>query len=606
MAVNIGPKIGIDGEAEYRKQISNIIQQAKTLDSEMRVVAASFDDATSAEDRATATNKVLTQQIEVQRQKVAALSDMLDKSAQKYGENDIKTLKWRQRVNEATAELYNLEKSASKAGAGVDDLGEGIKNSEKNSLDLGSALGQIADMLGIKLPSGADKAIDALGGIADSSGVKLPSGLQASINGFAGMDKAMLGTVAAAAGVVTAVVAIEKALIDLTLEQAVWAKEVSNVAAQINISTADYQQWDAVLKSVGFSMEQARGDLSQLAEKALDAANGVGEGAEMFGLLGVEVKNVDGSLKSQLQLFDEVYMALLEMEDVTQRNAIASALLSTTGEEALIPMLERYGNTLATVRDKSSIVSEDDIEKLTALSMAVTALDNEINVAKSTIAGQFAPSLQSAAEAGVGLVDSIATAFVESGIGELFGALLDIVTALSPLFDALLGVIGDGTGNVLTPLISILSTVADALAVIANIVAMLIELFRQFFALLQGDGFSTKKLDQYANNLNELFSLNNAAVNTVGALGGTGYWRGSVTSSAALQATDIPKGIHTEAGLQAYNRRLAEDQRIEDGQRMYGDQFNITIDAKNVKEINDVVRMAQNARINRRAGFVRG
>ena len=33
MAVNIGPKIGIDGEAEYRKQINQIIQQAKTLDS---------------------------------------------------------------------------------------------------------------------------------------------------------------------------------------------------------------------------------------------------------------------------------------------------------------------------------------------------------------------------------------------------------------------------------------------------------------------------------------------------------------------------------------------------------------------------------------------
>nr|DAU40171.1 MAG TPA: hypothetical protein [Caudoviricetes sp.] len=32
MAVNIGPKIGIDGEAEYRKQLNNIIEQAKTLD----------------------------------------------------------------------------------------------------------------------------------------------------------------------------------------------------------------------------------------------------------------------------------------------------------------------------------------------------------------------------------------------------------------------------------------------------------------------------------------------------------------------------------------------------------------------------------------------
>ena len=36
MAVNIGPKIGIEGEAEYRKQINGIIQQSKTLASQMK------------------------------------------------------------------------------------------------------------------------------------------------------------------------------------------------------------------------------------------------------------------------------------------------------------------------------------------------------------------------------------------------------------------------------------------------------------------------------------------------------------------------------------------------------------------------------------------
>ena len=36
MAVNIGPKIGIEGEAEYRKGIQNIINDAK-LDNEMQM-----------------------------------------------------------------------------------------------------------------------------------------------------------------------------------------------------------------------------------------------------------------------------------------------------------------------------------------------------------------------------------------------------------------------------------------------------------------------------------------------------------------------------------------------------------------------------------------
>ena len=35
MAVNIGPKIGVDGEAEYRRQINQIIQQSKTLESHL-------------------------------------------------------------------------------------------------------------------------------------------------------------------------------------------------------------------------------------------------------------------------------------------------------------------------------------------------------------------------------------------------------------------------------------------------------------------------------------------------------------------------------------------------------------------------------------------
>ena len=51
MAVNIGPRIGIDGEKEYRKSINDIIQQQKTLKSEMSAVSSSWDKNTSAMKR---------------------------------------------------------------------------------------------------------------------------------------------------------------------------------------------------------------------------------------------------------------------------------------------------------------------------------------------------------------------------------------------------------------------------------------------------------------------------------------------------------------------------------------------------------------------------
>ncbi len=51
MAVNIGPKIGIDGEKEYRKQINDLITQAKTFSAEMRELESDFNDSGSAMDK---------------------------------------------------------------------------------------------------------------------------------------------------------------------------------------------------------------------------------------------------------------------------------------------------------------------------------------------------------------------------------------------------------------------------------------------------------------------------------------------------------------------------------------------------------------------------
>ena len=59
MAVDIGPRIGIDGEAEFRKQINNLIQQQKTLASEMKAVTSAFDKNDKSQESLTAQAKVL-------------------------------------------------------------------------------------------------------------------------------------------------------------------------------------------------------------------------------------------------------------------------------------------------------------------------------------------------------------------------------------------------------------------------------------------------------------------------------------------------------------------------------------------------------------------
>ena len=140
MAVNIGPKIGVDGEAEYRRQINQIIQQSKTLESQMKLVASQFTAATSAEERNAKTSSVLSKQIDVQRERVKLLAEQTGKAAAKYGESDEKTQKWQQALNEATATLNKMQGELRNASSGVEELGDDMREGSEKALSFGDVL----------------------------------------------------------------------------------------------------------------------------------------------------------------------------------------------------------------------------------------------------------------------------------------------------------------------------------------------------------------------------------------------------------------------------------------------------------------------------------
>lgn len=127
MAVNIGPRIGVEGEEAYRAQMSQIIQQAKTLDSEMKAVTSSFTKNTKEQEKDAATTKVLTAQIENQQKRVQMLTEMVEKSTAATGEDSNATLKWKQALNEAQAELNRLSNAADDAGKKTSIFGDMLK-----------------------------------------------------------------------------------------------------------------------------------------------------------------------------------------------------------------------------------------------------------------------------------------------------------------------------------------------------------------------------------------------------------------------------------------------------------------------------------------------
>lgn len=140
MAANIGPKIGVDGEKEYRADINRIIQQAKTLDSEMRAVSASFGKSATAQEKASATAEILAKRIETQKERVKLLSDMVERSTQITDANSRSTLSWKEALNNAQAELNRLTVEQQEAAAETEDLGEAMDEAGEKGMTMGELL----------------------------------------------------------------------------------------------------------------------------------------------------------------------------------------------------------------------------------------------------------------------------------------------------------------------------------------------------------------------------------------------------------------------------------------------------------------------------------
>ena len=73
MADNFGLKIGIEGEKEFKKALSEINQSFKVLGSEMKLVSSQFDKNDKSVQALSARNTVLNKEIEAQKNKVEFL-----------------------------------------------------------------------------------------------------------------------------------------------------------------------------------------------------------------------------------------------------------------------------------------------------------------------------------------------------------------------------------------------------------------------------------------------------------------------------------------------------------------------------------------------------
>lgn len=452
MAVNIGPKIGVDGEAEYRRQINQIIQQSKTLESQMKLVASSFTSATSAEEKNAKTASVLTKQIEVQRDRVKLLAEQTGKAAAKYGESDAKTQKWQQALNEATASLNKMQNELRDTSRGVEDLGEDMDVGKSKALSFGDVLK--ANLASEFIVSGIKAMASA---IKEAASALAELGKQ-SIMGFAEQEQLIGG--------------VDTLFKKSSAQVQQYANEAYKTAG---LSANEYME---TVTSFSASLLQSMGgDTQAAAEKANRAITDMSDNANKMGTDMTSIQNAyQGFAKQNYTMLDNLKLGYggtkQEMErllaDAEKFSGIKYDISSYADiVDAIHVVQTEMGITGTTAKEAATTIQGSANAMKSAWSNLLTGMSNE-NLNLDKLVQNVIDSVNTFADNLIPRLQIMLPRFAE-GLNKLVTGLIPYV---GPALELLLPSLVQGIGGLVSGIVQALPAAVEA---ITAVIPMLVE-----------------------------------------------------------------------------------------------------------------------------------
>lgn len=561
----IKTRFELDGEKEYKAAVSEINASLRVLNSEMKLVSEQFKNNDKSVEALTASSDVLSRQILTQKEKVEALQAALKNSAERYGEADARTKRWQTSLNNAQAELVKMERelkansdAMEKNNEDLADLDEGFDDTIGSGKGLGDILNDLTGKLGINLPEGATSTLNSM--------VSLSGELTLLIGGFA----------AAAA----AIVEVEKALADLTLEQAAAAGEIQDVAMQTGLSTEAVQRYQYACDMIGVSFDTVASSQAKMIRSMADVQSGSETAIATWNQLGIEVMNADGSLRDAQEVFLEVIDVLGQIENATQRDAVSMEIFGRSAQD-LNPLIVQGTDAFQAFYDEASdvkdILTDVQLETLAGLDDEMHRVEARFESGANSMALKFTPALQEFYEKTSEGIKGIEEDFAASGLVTVFGSLLELVTALSPAFDNL-GEILKACSPVFYGIALVIAGIADGIKVIELAVSSIINLLTLDFS---------------------------GAVEDWRAIGGTLFGGDNATNRVfesmynASGDWNFPGGV-TWVGENGPERvflpRGSVIQSAQESARSTGDVYYVTLSLREISELSDIARLARDRR----------
>lgn len=616
----INTKVKMDGEKEYRAALAQINAGLKNLGAEMRATEQDFADNADSVEALTAKGDVLARQMQTQQEKVDTLREVLQKAGESYGEADKRTIDWKTTLIDAETKLKQMQEALEENNAELDKAGasgskfqqamDKVKDSVAKAKEEGTGAKGVFSNLKEAFGESKGEAVglgDAIGGAADKLGIQLPEGASKALNSLNGISAGTAAAVGGFAAIAAAIVKAEKKLMDITKESASAAKEIKTLASVTGQSAEEVQELQYAGDMIGVSYDRIRDSLKEVTNKMQEARDGSADTAAAFDTLKVNIYNADGSLRDANDVFNDTIDALGNVQNRTERDALAMDLMSESAQE-LNPLIEQGSQALkdyaAEAHEMGYVLDDEAIAALTATDTAQQKLLKTQEAVTKQISAEYAPYMTEALGDTADFIQKIGKAFVESGVVDKFGSILTSATQiLEPL--------GDLTVAVLPALDAALKPVATTMALIADTTNLLVGLLT-----LNGDKIKTalglNMSSGQLSNMQQLqykgaLSSGSSYVSGMGYTGTGGYMGADGKWHQNAAGTDNFIGGVTWVGENGPEPVwLPQGSRIgtnQEGRSLSGgDTYNFIVQANEIREIDSFIRRMKNQRRMARMG----
>lgn len=433
---------------DFKTHITELNRDIKVIEAEFRAVAAGMGDWDKTSAGLEARIKALNSQIEIQKQKVAALDSEYQKSVSSKGQDARVTEDLRIRLANATGQLNKMtselkDDQTALAGMGKESKNtssktDELKGNEEKAASSSSKFGDVLNGLKNKISGVASAVGGMITKLADMA--KKVAVLTAGIAiGIVGMGTALAaGAVAAAVG-----------LGHLILNTATAADDLDELSQKTGVSVEALQELSYIGNQNGIDLDTMTGSLSKLI-KSMDAAQkSTSPAGQAFAELGIQVRDSKGNLRDSETVWRETIAALGKIPDETERDALAMQLLGKSAMD-LNPLILMGADGMAQMADEAhkmgAVMSTEDVKAMADFNDKLDGLKTGFRGVVSTLASSFMPAANGVLTI-VTLIfgafrDWLSSSFITNGIAAINNVVGLLVDRFKTGFNEDVGILG--------------------------------------------------------------------------------------------------------------------------------------------------------------------